>query len=142
MRLRFPLFKATYEWILDHDLTPYFLVNAHYPKVNVPQEYVEEGQIVLDASVEAVDNMYFDEEGVSFSASFDGKIMDVYFPIEAIQGLYAEETEQGMFMSDDPVTFLVQEGKAHVAVEVQASHKESSPSKKELPSRGHLKLVK
>lgn len=145
MRLRFPLLKATYEWILDQELTPYFLVNAYYPKTIVPKTYIENGQIVLDASPEAVDQMYFDEEGVSFSASFDNVIMDVYFPIEAIHSLYAEETEQGMFMIDDPSSFLIQEGKAQEAIELQIAHheeKEMAHPKKTPISRSHLKLVK
>ncbi len=145
MRLRFPLLKTTYEWILNQELTPYFLVNAYYPKTIVPKTYIENGQIVLDASPEAVDEMHFDEEGVSFSASFDNVIMDVYFPIEAIHSLYAEETEQGMFMTHDPSSFLIQEGKAQAAIELQISHheeKETAHLKKISISRSHLKLVK
>ena len=145
MRLRFPLFQATYEWILNHELTPYFLINAYYPKAVLPMSYVEEGQIVLDASPEAVDKMHFDEEGVSFSASFDNVIMDVYFPIEAIQSLYAEETDQGIFMTDDPSSFLIQEGEAQEVIEVHVSNheeKEIIHPKKTSISRGHLKLVK
>ena len=32
--------RAMYDWIVDNDLTPYILVNAMYPGVEVPQEYV------------------------------------------------------------------------------------------------------
>ncbi len=37
------LIRAMYDWIVDNDLTPYLLVNADYPQVEVPQEYVQSG---------------------------------------------------------------------------------------------------
>lgn len=137
MRLRFTLLKATYEWLLDAGLTPYFLINARYPKVHVPEAFVEEGQIVLDASVDAVENMHFDQQGVSFDASFNGEIEKIFFPISAIDALYAEETEQGLFMTDDAGTLIVQENSDWD----DAALEEVSPPKKS-GTRGHLKLVK
>ena len=35
--------RAVYEWILDNELTPYLLVSATYPGVQVPSEFVSEG---------------------------------------------------------------------------------------------------
>ena len=138
MRLRYPILKATYEWLLDEGLTPYFLINADYPKVLVPREFVEEGHIVLDGSLDAIDKMHFDESGISFSASFDETgIVDIYFPIAAIEGLYAEETEQGVFTTDHPTALLVQEGEGVDDPEPEA---EKPTTKK--PSRSFLKVVK
>ncbi len=135
-RLRYPLFKATYEWLLDQGLTPYFLINAEFPKVMVPREFVEEGEIVLDASPEAIDDMIFDPEGISFSAGFGDTECQVYFPIAAIIALYAEENDQGLFSTDEPSTLLVQESDEPLTAD--------SPKAEAKPEirRGHLKLVK
>lgn len=139
MRLRFPLFRATYEWLIDEELTPYFLVNAEYPGVIVPKEYVEDGEIVLDASAEAIDEMVFDEEGISFSAGFDDGEFRIFFPIGAIIALYAEENEQGVFTTDEVSTLLVQESEEPILPGPQSKKSESSKKEK---SRGQLKLVK
>ncbi len=138
MRLRFPLFKTTYEWLIDEGLTPYFLVNAEFSGVIVPREYVEDGEIVLDASAEAIDEMIFDEEGISFSAGFDDGEFRVFFPIGAIIALYAEENEQGLFSTDEVSTLLVQESDEPI---LPGPAKKTSTTTKEF-KRGQLKLVK
>ena len=139
MRLRYSIFKATYEWLLDEGFTPYFLINADYPKVIVPRQFVEDGHIVLDGSVNAIDKMHFDETGISFSASFDELgVEDIYFPISAIEGIYAEETEQGVFTTDHPSALLVQEGDAGEDPDPEAVSEKPTAKL----SRSHLKLVK
>ncbi len=137
-RLRYPLFKATYEWFLDQNLTPYFLINAHYPKVMVPRAYVEDGEIILDASSEAIDDMIFDPDGISFSAEFGNEEFRVYFPIDAIISLYAEEDDQGLFTTETSTTLLVQEGPETFNFEPEAP----AQTEKKPIQRGHLKLVK
>ena len=139
MRLRFPLLKATYEWLIDEELTPYFLVNAEFPGAIVPREYVEDGEIVLDASAEAIDDMLFDEEGISFSAGFDDGEFHIFFPIGAVVGLYAEENEQGIFTTEDDSTLLIQETDEPILPGPRG--KKSEAPKKEI-KRGQLKLVK
>ena len=141
MRLRFPILKTTYEWLLDEGFTPYFLINAEYPNVIIPREFVEDGHIVLDGSVDAIDKMHFDESGISFSASFDEMgVVDIYFPIAAVEGIYAEESEQGVFTTDHPTALLIQEGEDAVDPEPESKKSVAKPSSK--PSRSHLKLVK
>ena len=48
-RLRPYLIRGTYEWIVDHDMTPYILVDAEQENVEVPWEYVEEGIKICQA---------------------------------------------------------------------------------------------
>lgn len=43
--LRPYLYNAYYNWIIDNDNTPYLLVNAEYPDVDVPVEFVKEGKL-------------------------------------------------------------------------------------------------
>jgi stringent starvation protein B len=137
-RLRSYVLKSTYEWLLDHQFTPFFLVNALYKDVIVPEEYVEDGQIILNASSEAVDNMHFDHEGVSFDAGFGNELMRVFLPLESILALYSEETEQGVYATDNEFTMVVNEGdENNFEPKVEESIKTDDK-----PKRGHLRLVK
>ena len=48
------MIRAIYEWVVDNDCTPYILVNAMMEGVEVPQQFVQDGQIVLNISPSAV----------------------------------------------------------------------------------------
>ena len=48
------IMRALYEWIVDNDCTPYLLVDARIQGVMVPDQYVKDGQIVLNISPGAV----------------------------------------------------------------------------------------
>lgn len=50
------LLRAFYEWIVDNDLTPYIVVDATNEMVEVPLEFVKDGQIVLNVSPSACVN--------------------------------------------------------------------------------------
>lgn len=88
--------RALYEWILDNDCTPYVLVNAAGDNVQVPQQYVKNGQIVLNVSPVAVVNLSLTNEAMQFNGRFGGKPMDVYVPMDAVMGIYSRENGQGM----------------------------------------------
>ncbi|MFP3518410.1 ClpXP protease specificity-enhancing factor [Pseudomonas sp. SIMBA_077] len=90
------LVRALYEWIVDNDCTPHLLVKSDYPKVQVPQGFASDGQIVLNVSPSAVRQMHMDNEAVSFDGRFGGVPHTLYVPIEAILGIYARENGQGM----------------------------------------------
>lgn len=90
------LFRAIYQWILDNDATPHILVDADWPAVVVPQDYVQNGKIILNAAPEAISHWFSDNDAISFSARFSGKSMDIYLPIGAILAVYAQENNLGM----------------------------------------------
>ena len=90
------LVRALYEWIVDNDCTPHMLVNSDYPKVQVPQGFASDGQIVLNVSPTAVRQLHMDNEAVSFEGRFGGVPHTLYVPIAAILGVYARENGQGM----------------------------------------------
>lgn len=90
------LVRGLNEWILDNQCTPYVLVDASLSGVQVPQDYVNQGQIVLNISPVAVQNLLIDDEGISFNARFGGVPMSVYVPTVAILAIYAKENGQGM----------------------------------------------
>jgi stringent starvation protein B len=88
--------RALYEWILDNDCTPYVLVNAEAQGVDVPRQYVKDGQIVLNISPSAVVNLSIENDAVFFNGRFGGVPVDVYVPVAAVMGIYARENGQGM----------------------------------------------
>lgn len=95
------LVRAMYEWIVDNSCTPYVLVDALAPGVQVPQQYVENGQIVLNIAPGAVAQMELGNQMVRFSARFGGVPTDVMVPVAAIRGLYARENGRGMVFDED-----------------------------------------
>lgn len=95
------LLRALNEWILDNQCTPYVLVDAAIHSVQVPQEYVNNGQIVLNISPSAVQSLLIDDAGLSFNARFGGVPMDVYVPMVAILAIYARENGQGMVFGSE-----------------------------------------
>jgi stringent starvation protein B len=91
------LVRAIYEWINDNSFTPYLLINAEEKGVFVPQQYIKDGQIVLNIAPHAVQQLLMDNSAVGFSARFGGVSQEVYVPMRAIMGLYARENGQGLF---------------------------------------------
>lgn len=88
--------RALYEWILDNDCTPYVLVNAEEPGVEVPTQYIKDGQIVLNISPAAVVDLAIDNDTLRFNGRFGGVPVDVFIPMPAVIGIYARENGQGM----------------------------------------------
>ncbi len=90
------LLRAFFDWIVDNDCTPHIIVDAHHPMVAVPQEFVKDGQIVLNIAPRAVTNLSLDGDDVQFSARFNGMPVDIYVPIAGVLGIYAQENGKGM----------------------------------------------
>lgn len=95
------LMRALNEWILENDCTPYVLVDAGMPGVQVPEDYVNNGQIVLNISTFAVKSLLIDDDGLSFNARFGGVPIDLYVPMIAILAIYAKENGQGMVFGNE-----------------------------------------
>jgi stringent starvation protein B len=93
--------RALYEWILDNDCTPYILVDAEQTGVDVPRQYVKDGQIVLNISPAAVIELEIENDAVHFNGRFGGVPVDVYVPMHAVMGIYARENGQGMVFDGD-----------------------------------------
>lgn len=64
--------------------------------MDVPQQYVKDGQIVLNLSPTAVIELHLGDDAVSFNGRFGGHPVDIFIPIAAILGIYARENGQGM----------------------------------------------
>ena len=88
--------RALYEWILDNNCTPYILVDAMRHGVEVPREFVRDGQIVLNISPAAVRALVIDNEIITFDGRFGGEALTITVPVEALMAIYARENGQGM----------------------------------------------
>ena len=96
------LLRAFYDWLLDNELTPHLLVNAALPHTTVPQQYVKDGQIVLNIAPSAVVGLHMDNDAVSFSARFGGSPFQVYVPMAAVVSIQARENGAGTFFPPEP----------------------------------------
>lgn len=95
--------RGIYEWVLDNECTPYLLVNAMADGVRVPQQYVQDGQIILNISPTAVSGLDVSNDFLRFSGRFGGVAQDVCVPMHAVMGIYARENGQGMlFDAEEP----------------------------------------
>ena len=89
------LIRAYYDWIRDNQFTPYLLVNAEYPNVEVPLQFVRDGKIVLDISNAACRGLEISAKGIQFSARFSGQLMQIILPLGSICAIYAKENREG-----------------------------------------------
>lgn len=118
--------RAIYEWICDNNMTPYLLVDATQPHTMVPEQFVKDGQIVLNIVPHAVHALNISNDNISFSARFGGVSRDIYVPMAAVVGIYAQENGQGLFF--DPSEY------EHIQYEEDAlkssTEKQPEPTKK------------
>lgn len=91
------LVRAIYEWLVDNQATPYLLLDANATGARVPVQYVKDGKIVLNIAPHAVKDLFVRNDGLSFSARFNGASMTVEAPMSAVLAIYARENGQGMF---------------------------------------------
>jgi stringent starvation protein B len=72
------------------------VVNASFAGVKVPDEFIEDGQIILNVSPQAVSHLEMGNELISFSARFRGLARSVEVPVDAVLAVFDRETRQGM----------------------------------------------
>ena len=94
--------RALYDWILENDCTPYILVDAARKGVEVPREFVKDGQIVLNVSPSAVRAMHMGNDIITFDGRFGGEALTIVVPVEALMAIYARENGQGMVFDVEP----------------------------------------
>ena len=89
------LLRAFFDWIVDNECTPHIVVDAGFANVQVPTQFVQDGQIVLNISPSAVTQFSLDLTQLSFNARFGGQPMQVYVPLGAVLAIYARENGEG-----------------------------------------------
>lgn len=102
MKSKKPYFiRAVYEWIVDHNNTPYIIVDANVQGVNVPKHAIEDGQVILDISPAAVKNLFLHNSHIEFEASFNQVPTQVIVPAQAVMGIVGKEDGEGMMFPED-----------------------------------------
>jgi len=90
--------RAIYEWCSDCGFTPYLSVRVD-ERTRIPMEYVKNGEIVLNVSLNATRNLTINNELIQFSARFNGVSREVSIPVDRVQGIFARENGQGAFFT-------------------------------------------
>ena len=94
------LLRAMHQWMMDCGHTPHVIVDAEAKAVDVPRAYVKDGKIVLNLSSTATQALKLGNEWIEFDARFAGVVTHVSIPINAVLGIYARETGEGMVFSE------------------------------------------
>lgn len=138
------LLRAVYEWIVDNNATPHVALFAENPDVLVPEQFVEDGKIILNISPTAAEGLLIDNDSLSFSARFGGKPFNVYAPISAVLALYASENGEGLSFDLEPFDDTPPEDPPPAVIgSVDSGGKKSNSSSKNKNSkRPSLKVVK
>jgi len=89
------LIRALYEWCTDNGFTPHIAVAVN-PSVQVPREYVKDGQIVLNLSFDATSALQLGNDYIEFKARFAGTAREIMVPVNQVIAIYARENGQGM----------------------------------------------
>ena len=89
------LIRALYEWCTDNGFTPYVAV-AVDDSVQVPREYVKDGEIVLNIGFDATSSLSLGNDFIEFKARFAGTAREIMVPIDHVMAIYARENGQGM----------------------------------------------
>ena len=89
------LIRALYDWCSDNGFTPYIVVRAD-EAVQVPREYIQNGEIVLNVSPGATSSLTIGNEFIGFKARFGGVPREILVPVDRVLAIYARENGQGM----------------------------------------------
>lgn len=135
------LLRAIYEWIVDNDCTPYLLVSAEAPGVDVPREYVENDKIILNVGPSATQGLVLGDDEVSFHARFGGKPRPVVAPVAAVLAIYARENGQGMLFTEDAADDESAAGSEESEPET-GEHTIDSGEQQSGPKRPNLRVIK
>ncbi len=89
------LIRALYEWCTDNGFTPFIAVLVD-DTVRVPNEYVKDGEIVLNISFDATSALKLGNDFIEFKGRFGGVARDILVPLNRVLAIYARENGQGM----------------------------------------------
>jgi stringent starvation protein B len=129
--------RAIYEWCSDCGFTPYLSVRVD-ERTRVPMEYVKNGEIVLNVSLNATRNLTINNELIQFSARFSGVSREVNIPVDRVQGIFARENGQGAFFTVESPAALAVAPSGPVA----SGEAGAEPPRPPAAGKSRLKLVK
>ncbi|MEK7346734.1 MAG: ClpXP protease specificity-enhancing factor [Pseudomonadota bacterium] len=137
------LIRALYEWCSENGFTPYVAVKVD-SSVQVPREYVQGGEIVLNVSMDATSSLKLGNDFIEFKARFGGKPRDIMVPIHRVMAIYARENGQGMAfpVSDDDAAASSSLSAVKLHGDAIGEDDEPVPPSPTTPARPALKRIK
>jgi len=132
------LLRAMHEWMADNNLTPHIVIDTSAENLQVPEGHDADGKLVLNVSYAATRGLSLGNDLVCFEARFSGVPKQVAVPVDAILGIYARETGQGMVFSSEDVP----PPDAGPPPDGGGSSPDATPARPEKPERPSLKVVK
>jgi stringent starvation protein B len=119
------LIRALHDWCTDNGFTPYLAVQVD-ATVQVPREYVNNGEIVLNVGFDATSGLRLGNDWIEFKARFGGVARELMIPVDHVLAIYARENGQGM-------AFPAPEPQPESAEPVPSIHPVSSSGSKDEP---------
>jgi stringent starvation protein B len=95
------LIRSIYDWIVDNQLTPHLLVNAEHPDVEIPQEYVSDGRVILNISPQSCRGLHLDNDRIVLTTRFSGRTVQLALSPGAVLAIYAKENGRGMEFGEE-----------------------------------------
>ena len=136
------LIRALHEWCSDNGFSPHLAVQVD-GSVQVPMEFVKDGEIVLNVGVDATSGLRLGNDFIEFKARFGGVVREIMVPVDHVVAIYARENGQGMAFPPPAPALLSSVtpsmGQSEV-VEVAVADDET-PSGEEGGKRGVLRAV-
>ncbi|WP_394130383.1 ClpXP protease specificity-enhancing factor [Shewanella maritima] len=145
------LLRAYYEWLMDNHFTPHVVVDAFVKGAEVPQQFVKDGQIVLNIASGAVGNLQMNNDAVQFNARFGGVPHQVYLPMASIVAIYARENGAGTVFDMEEAYAAEDDSESLTSVPQSTDTEKSEPAPKadskatevdKSKRKSHLTLVK
>ena len=87
-------------WCTENGLSPYIAVQVD-ASVQVPMEFVKNGEIVLNVSMDATSALRLGNEFIEFKARFGGVAREIVVPVTHVIAIYARENGQGMMFDPE-----------------------------------------
>lgn len=145
------LIRAIYEWCVDQGLTPYVAAVVD-GTTRVPPGAARDGQIVLNVSPDATNQLDMSNDLITFQARFGGVAQSISIPVDNVVAVYARENGHGMAFEIESVEATtasqgdtIEESEASNADAPASTDSPDTPPKPDKPSgggRSHLKVIK
>ena len=77
----------------------HYILSLVEGKTLIPESLSGSKEIVLNLSPQSIQNLYIDEEGISFKGRFNGKLFNIFLPLSSVLGIYAKKVEMEFFLT-------------------------------------------
>lgn len=136
------LIRAIFEWCVDQGFTPYVAAVVDGETL-VPAGYARDGQIVLNLSPDATNQLQLGNDRITFQARFSGVAQAISIPTGNVVAIYARENGHGMAFEVEAGLPPAPDAAAESDAPSEAPEAEGDATAKRPQARqGHLKVIK